>query len=170
MRPIIRFHYFKYLFELLFLHFLIFTVSTITREHLISIMERKVSSNHNLYRQFSKFGSLPRKSDIISSHQHLSSNFFNQFHLKNCRRFSTSSRLSLNNEETTKSEKKSDKNDNEYIHMHHKTKGFVGYHTPKPKTWKKHKEKDYDIMMTLAIAVLGGFALYSIGARSARAE
>ena len=101
---------------------------------------------------------------------HLSSNFFNQFHLKNCRRFSTSSRLSFNNEETTKSEKKSDKNDNEYIHMHHKTKGFVGYHTPKPKKWKKHKEKDYDIMMTLAIAVLGGFALYSIGARSARAE
>ena len=129
-----------------------------------------VSSNHNLYRQFSKFGSIPRKSDIISSHQHLSSNFFNQFHLKNCRRFSTSSRLSFNNEETTKSEKKSDKNDNEYIHMHHKTKGFVGYHTPKPKKWKKHKEKDYDIMMTLAIAVLGGFALYSIGARSARAE
>ena len=133
-------------------------ISSVSRLSTTSSLRHGLNTNN----EFTQIGSFLKKSEIIpSSHQSLLvPNFFNQF-LLNSRRFSTS-RLGLN-------EEKSDKSD-EYIHMYHKTKGFVGYHTPKPKKWKKHKEKDYDIMMTLAIAVLGGFALYSIGARSARAE
>ena len=140
----------------------------------INSVSRLSTDYGGLNNQFTKFGNILKKSEIISSHHHtLSPNFFNQFHLENSRKFSsTSSRLGLNNNQDTNTksdEKKSDENE-EYIHMYHKTTGFVGYHTPKPKKWKKHKEKDNDIRMALAISLLGGFALFSIGGWSARAE
>ena len=133
-------------------------ISSVSRLSTTSTLRHGLNTNN----EFTQIGSFLKKSEIIpSSHQLLLvPNFLNQF-LLNSRRFSTS-RLGLN-------EEKSDKSD-EYIHMYHKTKGFVGYHTPKPKKWKKHKEKDNDMVVVLAISVIGGFALYSIGGRSARAE
>ena len=44
MEKIIRFLGFIVLLELLFLHFPIFDIGTITREHLVSIMEGKVTN------------------------------------------------------------------------------------------------------------------------------
>ena len=51
MEKIIRFLGFIVLLELLFLHFPIFDIGTITREHLVSIMYEKVSNKetYNAY-------------------------------------------------------------------------------------------------------------------------